>query len=267
MPRVARLARCGLPSPPLIADRGLRTSRADELYRLLLGLPMVDRATYLLALPRLFPTASVLERARVWEQYAPSRFKTVRAALYSLGTDGYYYCPTRHVVRAVAAAHRAAPRRVADEPPVFEYIFAAKASPADTPFLLEGWPTWLVDVLKPLLKVFLFPWLGSFHGYNTYMLWADDAGLKMLRPQERQLSRRLVAHWSSFVKTGRALPSWPSAAGARAGEWYEFNVNGDSAQPDYHRDECAVLDQLRFVWNPPTLSGGPSDAVPALDSR
>ena len=232
---------------------------------------MVSHATYEIALRRLFPMANASQRDLIHHLYDPKLYSSAREALYALGTDGYFYCPTRRVVRSVAipatsaTAQRATTAATQNGPSrVFEYIFAAKARKSDIPFLLEGWPNWLVTLLRPLLTAALLPWLGSFHGLNEWLLWADEDGLASLEPRGRALSQRMVAHWSSFIKTGRPLPPWPTSgpAGAR----YEFDWAGDSVRPDHHPELCAMLDQLRFVWNPPTIDGQPSAGLESVEA-
>jgi len=100
------------------------------------------------------------------------------------------------------------------------------------------------------------PWLGAYHGANEVVFWHADDRAARLSPDERALGRRMVEHWVSFVKSGAPLPSWPGM-GDRDEPFLELRLEGDRPGRGWHADECTLLEQFRFVWNPLTLSHRP----------
>lgn len=244
-----------------------------ELSRLVLGQPMVSPPEVGEALLRFFPEASKAEIAAVAARYAPARYNgSARAALFDLGTDGYFACPTRRLIDGVAKASGGSA--------AFRYVFSSRLShPAARMLFLSPLPRWLSWVLQPLVDKYVLPWLGSFHGLNEIYLFATPRTHNLTR-KEWALSRRLVEHWSSFVATGAPLPAWkpwgdaaptvgPPANGANISaadspvgpapeRYYQLDRDGDHAGERFDTGACAVLTNLRFVWNPLTISGGPS---------
>ena len=210
-----------------------------EILPQLNGEPMVTRADFEASLPRLLPRATAAQRAAVARQYSPTAYQSAqwRRALYDLGTDGYFACPTRRMTRAVAARGGRA----------FRYVFAPKlADPAA--LLLPG--------LSPRLQGLLNRWVGVFHGSNEMLFWNTSAAIS---PPNQALGARLVRHWASFVRTGAPLAGWPEVGAAAEERYYEFRTGDDAdvARRAWHTEQCTVLAPLDFVWNPATLSGVP----------
>lgn len=100
------------------------------------------------------------------------------------------------------------------------------------------------------------PWLGAYHGANEVVFWHADDRAARLSPDERALGRRMVEHWVSFVKSGAPLPSWPGM-GDSDEPFLELRLEADRPGRGWHADECTLLEQFRFVWNPLTLSHRP----------
>jgi len=79
----------------------------------------------------------------------------------------------------------------------------------------------------------------------------------------------MVEQWASFVKTGTPLAGWPEVGGRGGGAveaevdeeakepFWEFQSQGDRKGEGWQSAQCETLAPLHFVWNPPTLSGGP----------
>ena len=171
----------------------------------------------------------------------PAPFATTRDALYAFGTDGYFACPIRRMANAVAARGG----------PAYRYLFSPTLS-NPTRLILPDAPTWAQQLFNR--------WLGSFHGSNEILFWNTS---DLVDPANVALGRRLVQHWASFVKTGAPLAPWPAVGGGAAEDgatherFYRFGSEGDAAHAGWHQAQCAALAPLDFVWNPPTLSGGP----------
>ena len=100
---------------------------------------------------RFLPSASPEERDAVLRAYTPARFgpPAVRHALYELGTDGYYACPTRRIASAVASRLPGS---------VFRYVFAAAIVDIDT----RRMPDWARTLLFPLRERLVDPLLGAY---------------------------------------------------------------------------------------------------------
>ena len=104
------------------------------------------------------------------------------------------------------------------------------------------------------------PWLGAFHGANEQLFWHTD---QQQTSAEVALGKRMVAHWSAFVREHHPLPPWPAYAqsgrdhgGTERDRYLLLGKAGDVAGAQWHTARCDALDHLRVVWNPPT--GWPS---------
>mmetsp|Transcript_46438 Transcript_46438/g.153930 ORF Transcript_46438/g.153930 Transcript_46438/m.153930 type:complete len:274 (+) Transcript_46438:145-966(+) len=209
----------------------------------LFGLPMVNELMLRESVRRFFPATSRANRTAVLERYPLSRYPPgdrYRRALFDLSTDGYFACPSRRVARVAAAR---LPGRA------FRYVFSADLSDGAFAPGLSGW-------LRRFLDREVRPWLGAYHGANEVVFWHADDRAARLSPDERALGRRMVEHWVSFVKSGAPLPSWPGM-GDRDEPFLELRLEGDRPGRGWHADECTLLEQFRFVWNPLTLSHRP----------
>ncbi|KAK3272267.1 hypothetical protein CYMTET_19426 [Cymbomonas tetramitiformis] len=187
------------------------------------------------AITRFLPHSTEDNRSAVLRMYAPWRYGgSAQQALYDLSTDGYFTCPTRRILRA------------AREVGAFQYVFMPSLSQPAAAF---GLPSWL----NPVVEV-LAPWLGSFHGANEVLFWNANATASALSPAERALGTRMNDLWSQFVH-GR--DPWPSSGGG-SNPFLALNDGQDRVGESWHAKQCALLEQFRFFWNPPTLTGLPS---------
>ena len=156
----------------------------------------------------------------------------------------YFACPTRRVVHAAAARGAKA----------YRYLWTAEF--ADLTAAL-GLPAWS----KPLVDLYIRPWLGSFHGSNEILFWAVANDTRSFTPAEHALGRRLVSYWCSFAKGGAPSATWPASTGGAADQepLMVLGAGQDSLAHGWHAQKCDLLDSLgRFVWDPPTYSGKPS---------
>ena len=186
-------------------------------------------------LERFLPSASPEERDAVLRAYTPARFgpPAGRHALYELGTDGYYACPTRRIASAVASRLPGS---------VFRYVFAAAIVDIDT----RRMPDWARTLLFPLRERLVDPLLGAYHGSDSELLWSDPYTL--LDAEESALRRRMLLHWLSFVKTGRPMESWPAFGSTES--FIKLDTSGDRVGEHWHRASCEILQRFRFVWDP-----------------
>ena len=120
------------------------------------GLPMVDETMLRDAIRRFFPSATEANHSSIRDLYPLSNYprQKARRALYDLGTDGYFACPTR---RVALAAQASSPGQV------YRYVFGAALS---LKTFVPGLTGWLLSLLKPMLDAFVRPWLGAYHGAN-----------------------------------------------------------------------------------------------------
>jgi hypothetical protein len=115
-------------------------------------------------------------------------------------------------------------------------------------------------------------WLGAFHGANEELFWRSTP---QQTATEMSLGDRMVAHWTSFVRTGAPLATWPAAVpnpsvevpdpsdevpdpsaaaqdARRATDRYLLlSKHGDAAGAGWHSERCDALDRLRVIWDPP----------------
>ena len=191
-----------------------------------------------------------------------------RRALYALTTDGYYACPTQRVINASAAASAAASASTAAA--AYSYVFNGTVN--DTAAAL-GLPD---AFFAKALRMYVAPWLGSFHGANEELFWRGST--PHLTRSERALGGRLRANWASFITSGApastAWRPWRAAGATEATSdaadphaYLLLDENGDRPGSGWHQSRCAFLngEQLRFIWNPPT--GPPSRQGPPLVQR
>ena len=230
-----------------------------EIVRELEGDALVTRADLLKMLPRLVPNATADERARLLALYEPSSAAyrgDARRALYDLATDGYFACPTRRILRAVARMNSTG-RSGGGEggggggdgggPGAFRYVFNGSfASPAAT----FGLPRWLWNVTD----AYFAPWLGAFHGVDE-LFWSaaiDPSGPMAQRfsVAEAALARRVRDQWRHFAIHGRPLGSWPAYNTTKEAHRV-FDTSGDHVGERWRAARCDFLERFRFVWNPP----------------
>jgi len=228
---------------------------SPELLPELIGRPMVTKSQMYETLPRFLPNATKSQLERAWQVYNPDKFSSPREALYELGTDGYFACPTRRVANALAS-HK--PEQV------YHYIYTAVLTNAFD-VLGESIPWLLKPFLRPVFDALVSPWLGSFHGSNMFVFWGLSDNHIPLTSEERGLGARMVQHWASFLHTGAPLSSWRPTGGPGQEHHYEFGLTGDHPGDGWHVDKCNFLEEFRFVWNPLTLSGGPSLNLPIIE--
>lgn len=250
---------------------------SPELVRNLAGEPLETNESMWRALPRLLPSATHAQLSKVMELYEPSRWfgGDARRALYALGTDGYYHCPTRRVLDAMAATPRARARAVSHAGPRGRGDGAAgmaaeeaRAGGSSFAYLYNGTITDLASALglpessRPVLGRYVTPWLGAFHTANTILFWGFDDPALNLTNSERALGSWMVDKWAAFVRTGTPSPEWPTwtthqtatVEGASAGNesYLILDTGGEKrAGAGWHSARCAFLGGFRFVWNPP----------------
>ena len=226
-----------------------------EIVRELQGHALVSRADMLAMLPRLVPSATADERTRLLTLYEPASTAyrgDARRALYDLATDGYFACPTRRILRAVARATAATATSGRSgggggAPSAFRYIFNGSFA---TPAATFGLPRWLWNVTD----AYLAPWLGAFHGVDE-LYWS--AAVEPSSPlaqrftvAEAALGRRVLDQWRHFSVHGQPLPSWPAYDAATEAHRV-FDTSGDRVGERWRARRCDFLERFRFVWNPP----------------
>jgi len=214
-----------------------------ELIPDVLGFKFVSRIDFERSVVRFFPEASESERAMVKELYSPTAFGGYKQALFALGTEGYFACPTRRVVHGVAA----------HSPHTYQYTFTAVLHDPLATVLGAFYTSFIPKAVHERLNKLL----GAFHGSNEMVFWGQaDASLSA---PEHALGRRMVSHWVNFVKTASPLPVWPSSSAGD--EQLVFELQGDVVRPSTLAVRCALLQRLKFVWDPLTLSGMPSGGL------
>eukprot|EP00427_Karlodinium_veneficum_P031167 CAMPEP_0169186900 /NCGR_PEP_ID=MMETSP1016-20121227/2625_1 /TAXON_ID=342587 /ORGANISM="Karlodinium micrum, Strain CCMP2283" /LENGTH=183 /DNA_ID=CAMNT_0009262799 /DNA_START=1 /DNA_END=552 /DNA_ORIENTATION=+ len=170
----------------------------------------------------------------------------MRLALYALGTDGYFECPSRRVLQALLQGQQR----------LYHYIYAAQ--PANVASAL-GLPAWLDFIFKsiPPLK-----WLGAFHGSNEVLFWGAEDPSSGLTDEERRLGLYMVNSWVKFIHGQEPWGSYGEKEHYRLLSLQDDQFGGYG----WHSDRCNILEQFRFIWNP-LESTGQSDTLSVKDRR
>eukprot|EP00933_Yihiella_yeosuensis_P038843 TRINITY_DN32781_c0_g1_i1.p1 TRINITY_DN32781_c0_g1~~TRINITY_DN32781_c0_g1_i1.p1 ORF type:complete len:487 (+),score=84.79 TRINITY_DN32781_c0_g1_i1:169-1629(+) len=174
------------------------------------------------------------DKEKIASLYKPDLFGGVRLALYALGTDGYFECPTRRVLRSFAS-----------EQPVYHYIYGARPSSPARALLIPRWVNWLfgVDIIFSLLPP--FRWLGAFHTANEYLFWGAADPSSGLKPDERDLGFEMVRLWAKFVHGEKP---WTPYGEKEHYKFFDRNSTFEGTQ--WRSRECDFLGRYQFTWNP-----------------
>ncbi|MGY4712950.1 carboxylesterase/lipase family protein [Mycolicibacterium sp. CBM1] len=134
--------------------------------------------------PELLADTFGADAAEVARHYPIELFAGNTGAAYSAAvTDGVFACPTDRIATGLARTG-----------PVYGYEFNDRTAPAPDP-----------------LREAPFP-IGASHSLELRYLF-DVGGAPPLNPAQRELSDKMVAYWSEFVKNGApdapGEPEWP----------------------------------------------------------
>lgn len=229
-----------VPAKPLLAGSNLNDSSMFYAFtprEIVRGIVKGDLRH---SIDRFLEGANETVRDKVESMYQPAKFGGIQLALYALGSDGYFECPTRRIMRAFTQKNQS----------VFHYIFAAAPSSPAVALGLPKWLDWFVRNVPPL------KWLGAFHGSNEILFWAAEDPTQEVTPQERSLGVRMVTAWTDFVHGRQPWEPYGSQ------EHYKMlDYPSDSAGSGWHATECDVMQDFRFIWNPITKSLGSGNAT------
>eukprot|EP00658_Telonema_sp_P-2_P081943 TRINITY_DN8536_c0_g1_i1.p1 TRINITY_DN8536_c0_g1~~TRINITY_DN8536_c0_g1_i1.p1 ORF type:complete len:331 (+),score=63.39 TRINITY_DN8536_c0_g1_i1:945-1937(+) len=224
-----------------------------ELLASIKGDPVISMDGVRSAMRRLLPSATASQREALLHLYLPrpesdntesnstesnsTTRRAARRAFFDMSTDGYFGCAAKRAARGSVSKN-------------FRYVFAAVLQHplAALGVELAGFPRALRMAAERLAK----HEFGAFHGANQAVFWRSNG----LSSREVSLGDRMLEHWSSFERSGEPLEAW------RPSGWEEealvLGTEGDVMTRELHPLRCRLLDQLDFVWNPPTLNHGPS---------
>jgi para-nitrobenzyl esterase len=180
---------------------------------------------------RFFPNMNQTVRDEIVKHYSEDNYGSTQLALYALGSDGYFECPTQRVLESFAASEN-----------VFHYIFAH--APAHPTYVL-GMAPWLARILLWPFPPKWYRWLGSFHGSNEELFWYWDQESAQLTSDERKLGRRMQDVWTGFA---HGLSPWEPYGLSKS--YMTLDTDGETLGKEWHSEGCRIIENNRFVWKP-----------------
>ena len=157
--------------------------------------------------------------------YPTSAYDSPFWSYVAMRTDVSRGCPTRRIANLQAV-----------RTPVYRWLYTHAYE--DDPFFTD---------------------LRASHILEDQFIWGADV-LEfghVFTPGEQALSSRMTSYWANFAKTGNpngpGLPAWP-----------QYNTtteptltldNQSAVVTGYHREQCAYLDGVTFLFPPPWVNG------------
>lgn len=253
-----RFERAEPPAKPLLAG-----TNADDISIFFIGTWQqvshgVSAADIATSIDRFYPNLPAADRLQMLDMYSPANFGgDPYKALFQLGTDGYFACPTSRVLDAMASS----------EASVYRYLFSLDAHSYAA--LWAGFLGYLPNVagdpkapsaiysqvMEPFFRrVDPFKYTGAYHGLNEVVFWGWDTSAGTWPSYEVELGRGMNDQWSDFIH-GRS--PWSPYGSRKQYKVLNATHASNAIQSGYHEDTCTLLRKHRFIWDPMTYNGAP----------
>jgi len=236
-----------VPAKPMLAGTNKDDMSAffiETIPEILHGVKAGDIAT---SVDRFYPGLARAEKQAILKLFDPANFGgDVYQALYQLGLDGYYSCPTRRVINAMVEGGAETYRYRFSKLPQEGFIGFLKG-------ILGVFDLQLSDAVYEKLDKYFFSktkpcnLTGVTHGHNEALFWSADQPNSTATDAEVALGRQMTKMWAKFV-SGNA--PW-SQYGAEE-RFVDLDGKGNVESIGLDRKECALLERYAFVWNPIT---------------